>query len=104
MRSRKIESIKKECEICGCKDKKILHIHHIIPRADNRCTDNLSNLACLCPNCHHFVHTGDYIIIGVYFSTAGRTLMFFKKGDIPPLEEKFWKIHPKDNPLVVRKN
>lgn len=94
------KDMKKKCEVCGW--TQTLHLHHIIPRCDKRCTDSLQNLAVLCPNCHNLVHSGDIIIVGVYSSTAGRKLMWFRKGEPPPLEESLWKIHPKDNPLVLR--
>jgi len=40
--------------------------------------------------------------MGVYDSTEGRKLMWFKEGQEPPLEKQFWKI--KDNPLVINNN
>jgi len=98
------ETLKKvSCEVCSYNNPDVLHIHHIIPRCDVRCTNNLTNLAVLCPNCHNLVHTGDITIIGVYSGTKGRQLMFFKKGEKPPLERELWKILPEDNPHVLRK-
>jgi hypothetical protein len=98
------ETLKKvSCEVCSYNIPAALHIHHIIPQCDPRCSNNLSNLAVLCAICHNLVHTGDIIIIGVYPSTKGRQLMFFRKGQEPPLERKFWKILPEDNPHVLRK-
>ena len=85
------------CEICGLADSSILHRHHIIPRCDPRC--NNSNIAILCPNCHYTVHTGNLIIIGIYPSTEGRCLMWYKRGEKPPLDEQFWLV--KENPLVL---
>ena len=93
--------IKKQCEICGEKDSKILHRHHIIPRCDDRCSNKDSNIAILCPNCHTKVHEGDIIIIGVYQSTNNLKLMWFKKGGKPPIEEEFWLV--KQNPLIIRR-
>ena len=80
--------VKKSCEICGFSNPDNLHIHHIIPRTDKRSSNNLNNLACICPTCHSLVHTGDIIIIGVYTSTAGRTIMFFRKGENTQIEKK----------------
>jgi len=98
------ETLKKvSCEVCNYNNPSALHIHHIIPRADPRCSNNLNNLAVLCAICHNLVHGGDITIIGVYSSTAGRKLMFFRKGEQPPIERQFWKILPEDNPLVLRK-
>jgi hypothetical protein len=47
------------------------------------------------------VHAGEIIIIGVYSSTGGRKMMWFRSGEVPPLPKEFWII--KDNPLVLRK-
>jgi hypothetical protein len=94
---------KKACEVCKYDNPAALHIHHIIPRSDPRCSNNLTNLAVLCAICHNLVHVGDITIIGVYTGTAGRSLMFYRKGEVPPLERRYWKILPEDNPLVIRK-
>ena len=88
-----------KCEICNINKKEILHRHHIIPRQDPRSTNYDNNLAILCPNCHSSVHTGEFIIIGVYKTTGGTQLMWFKKGEDPPLPHEHWLI--KDNPLVI---
>jgi len=88
-----------QCEICGLKKKSILHRHHIIPRPDSRSTNYDNNLAILCPNCHSRVHTGELIIIGVYHSTGGSQLIWFKKGEPPPLPQEYWLV--KHNPLVI---
>ena len=96
----KLEKI--ACEICKYDKKEALHLHHIIPRCDPRSSNDLHNLACLCPNCQDLVHAGVLVIVGVFKTTAGRKLMWFKDGDPPPLEKEFWLI--KDNPLVLRGN
>lgn len=90
---------KTHCEVCNMEKKSILHRHHIIPRTDPRSTNSDNNLACLCPNCHSLVHSGDIIIIGLYQTTDGLKLMWFRKGEEPPISEEFWKV--KDNPLVT---
>lgn len=41
------------CYICKIKEKRILVIHH---KDKNRSNNNLSNLVCLCLNCHFLVH------------------------------------------------
>lgn len=68
------------CEIKGCSvtDSKVLHHHHIIERTEEGTSDNIWNLAVLCPNHHTMVHTGSLRIIGAYPSTAtnGRTLVY----------------------------
>jgi len=89
---------KKLCEICGLVKKTILHRHHIIPKQDPRSTNSDNNLAIVCPNCHSLVHSGHFIIIGIYQSTNGRELMWFKNGEEPPLTKEFWFV--KENPLV----
>jgi len=93
--------IKESCEICGDPRKSALNIHHIIPKCDPRCTNNNYNLSIVCHTCHDLIHAGEIVIIGVYDSTDGRKLMFFRQGEAPPLEKIFWKV--KDNPMVVRR-
>lgn len=91
---------KSACEICGySKSDRAINYHHIIPQADPRCTNNNNNLAVVCHCCHDLIHAGEITIIGVYKSTGGRKLMFFHKGENPPLEKDFWLI--KENPLVI---
>jgi hypothetical protein len=92
---------KKLCEVCGFSNPDALHIHHIIPQCDPRCSNNLNNLAVLCPLCHSLVHVGQIVILGVYPSTAGRKVYFYRQGEEPPIERQFWKILPEDNPLVI---
>ncbi len=92
--------IKDKCEVCGEKNKNLLHRHHIIPQCDERCTNKDTNISILCANCHTKVHCGEIIIIGVYFTSSGKRTMWFKRGEVPPIEEEYWVV--KDNPLVVR--
>jgi hypothetical protein len=93
---------KVKCEICGLEKKAILHRHHIIPRCDKRSTNSDNNLAILCPTCHSSVHTGDIVIVGLYKTTSGSQLMWFKKGEDPPIPQEFWRV--KENPLVITIN
>ena len=93
---------KDRCEICGFDRSAALNFHHIIPRRDPRCTNDNHNLAIVCHTCHDLIHAGEITIIGVYSSTGGRKLMWFRDGQDPPLEKEFW--HVRDNPLVIRKN
>lgn len=88
-----------KCEICGLENKEILHRHHIIPRVDSRSTNKDNNLAILCPNCHSKVHTGELIILGVYASTDGKTLVWYNFNEDPPFPKNQWLV--KDNPLVI---
>ena len=99
-RSGQEKLIKKCCEVCGYDAQPALNIHHIIPGCDPRCNNDNYNLSILCHSCHDLVHAGEITIIGVYDSTAGRKLMWFKRGDEPPLEKEDWKV--KENPLVLR--
>lgn len=46
------------CEICGYHFKPILQIHHIEPLHVGG-SDELTNLAILCPNCHKMIHALD---------------------------------------------
>lgn len=45
--------IKQICKICGCKDKRVLAVHHL---DKNRRNSEVRNLVWLCHNCHHLVH------------------------------------------------
>lgn len=87
------------CEICYLAKPVILHRHHVIPRGDPRSTNSDNNLAILCPNCHSQVHTGELVILGVYSSTDGKTVVWHKKGESAPFPKEFWKVG--DNPLVI---
>jgi hypothetical protein len=92
--------VKETCEICGDVRVAALNVHHIIPRCDPRCTNDNHNLAIVCHTCHDLIHAGEFTIIGVYDSTSGRKLMWFRAGEPPPIEREFWRV--KDNPHVVR--
>jgi hypothetical protein len=90
---------KVSCEVCGMKDYRILHYHHIVPQCDTRCTNSPVNIAVLCPNDHSRVHAGDIIILGIYSSSDGRCMIWYNKGEDPPLPEQFWRV--RNNPLVL---
>jgi len=90
---------KTACEICGLADRAILHRHHIIPRQDSRSTNGDANLAVLCPNCHSKTHTGELVILGIYPSTEGKTLVWHRKTEPAPFPKECWLVG--DNPLVV---
>lgn len=95
--------LKDKCEVCGFDNPGALNIHHIVPRCDPRCSNDNNNLSVLCHTCHDLVHVGDIILLGVYPSTAnsGRTLMWHRRDDVPPLDEGDWRV--KSNPLVIRR-
>lgn len=92
---------KERCEVCGYSELAAINVHHIIPRCDPRCTNDNGNLAIVCHSCHDLIHAGEITIIGVYGSSGGRKLMWFRRGTVPPLEPEYWLI--KENPLVVRR-
>lgn len=93
---------KERCEVCGFDNPHALNIHHIIPRCDPRSTNDNNNLAVLCHICHDLTHAGDIVILGVYSSTAymGRTLLWHRKGEAPPLGKEDWRVH--DNQKILR--
>lgn len=86
MRYNKKSVVKKpekiQCEICGIKDKKILHLHHIVERTELNTSNHPMNLAVLCANCHGKIHAKIIKIVGVYPSTGvgGRTLVYEESG------------------------
>ena len=45
--------IKPVCKSCGCKDERVLVVHHL---DRNKKHNNIKNLSWLCHNCHHLVH------------------------------------------------
>jgi len=45
--------IKPICKLCGCKDRRVLAVHHL---DKDRKHNNVKNLTWLCHNCHHLVH------------------------------------------------
>lgn len=49
-----IEAVGGKCENPQCPTPHHLglQVHHVIPRSDTRCTNQLDNLLVLCPNCH----------------------------------------------------
>ena len=68
-----------ECEICGEKNKNVLHHHHIVERTELNSDNSFYNLAVICANCHTKHHAGEIEIIGVYPSTKppyGRILVY----------------------------
>ena len=69
------------CEICSCDVSEIMHKHHIVPRTDPRSTNLASNLAYICPSCHAHVHRGNVIIEGVFQTSIGPKLFWYKFGE-----------------------
>jgi len=47
------ENPKKQCLLCGYKNKQVIIVHHI---DQNRKNNRVENLTWLCRNCHHLVH------------------------------------------------
>ena len=91
---------KQECEVCGEKNIKVLHRHHIIERKEIGTSNDDFNLAVICGNCHMRVHAGEIKIIGVFPSTKppmGRTLVFEVNGiaNIPGITEAYFHHKPK---------
>lgn len=72
---------KKQCEVCGESNIKVLDRHHIIPRTDPSCTELDSNLAVVCSNCHRMIHAGEIIIEGVFKTSEGAQLFWHYDGD-----------------------
>jgi hypothetical protein len=100
---------KKYCEVCNENDEKILHLHHIVERVDPNCTNDNSNLAILCPNCHSSLHLGRIKIVGVFPSTKlpnKRTLVFVKDGvcNVPGMENEQPAYVAKPESMKVRLN
>jgi len=45
--------IKPVCKLCGCKDERVLVVHHL---DKDRKHNNIKNMVWLCHNCHHLIH------------------------------------------------
>ena len=90
-----------ECEICGEKNKAVLHKHHIIPRTDPKCTNDWLNVCIICANCHNKVHNFQINIIGIFPSTKtpyGRTLIFEVNGvsNVSGIQDIYCLAHNKE--------
>ena len=72
---------KTKCEICGEMNKKVLDRHHMVPRSDPNSTNNESNLAIVCANCHRKIHSLEIVIEGLYKTTAVLKLFWHKSGE-----------------------
>ena len=104
---KQLKLIKHECEICGNKNTKILHKHHIIPRKEIGTSNDPFNLCIICPSCHSRLHAGEIIIIGVYPSTKfpnNRTVIYKDNGvpNIEGIEQPYIKNKPKQ--MSIRKD
>ena len=101
----KLEKI--NCEICGEKNKEVLHIHHIIYRCDVKSDNSNFNLCVACANCHNLIHANRLKIIGVWPSTAnqGRKVIFIKDGicNAPGFEAELPPHIPKNESMKIRK-
>jgi len=80
-----------KCEICGLKQPKALHLHHLTERVEANCTNHPLNLLVACGSCHSLIHQKIIEVIGIWPSsnpTNGRIVVFKKEGrcNIPELE------------------
>lgn len=80
------------CEVCGEKNQKILHRHHIVERTEIDTSNDDFNCAIVCANCHTKIHTGTLEIIGVFPGTrppTGRILVYKLDGicNVPSLKD-----------------
>lgn len=67
-----------KCEIC--KTNKYRHKHHIISKCYGG-TNEPYNIALLCANCHHDVHSGAIVIEGRFLTTQGYMLIYHKSNE-----------------------
>jgi len=72
-----------KCEICDYAEAAALHVHHIIPRCDPRCTNKQDNLVTVCASCHQLIHKSQIICEGWYSTTAGRKFFWHRAGESP---------------------
>lgn len=98
VKKKKLEKIC--CEICGEKEKSVLHKHHIVERTEVHTNNHDYNLAVICSNCHNKTHAGLIKIIGLYPSTKppyGRTLIYeeYGKSNCPGIDSAYYVPVPK---------
>jgi 5-methylcytosine-specific restriction endonuclease McrA len=100
----KLEKI--NCEICGEKNKEVLHFHHIIEQTDTDCSNNPWNISIVCPSCHSKIHNKNIKIIGVWPSTKaqGRLLIYIKDGicNVPGMKNEVPPHLPKNESMKIR--
>lgn len=77
----KMKNKSSQCEICSLANKDALHVHHIIPRCDPRCTNLAHNLVTVCASCHQLIHKSAIICEGWFFTTAGRKFFWHRSGE-----------------------
>lgn len=92
------------CEICGNTNKEVLHKHHIVERTDPNTSNDDTNLAIVCANCHNKIHAGMIKVIGVFPSTKlpyARTLVYEIDGvsNVPGIQDPYYT--PKANSMKV---
>lgn len=59
----------KKCVLCDIKDKRLIVVHH---KDSDRSNNDISNLSCLCLNCHFLVHHDEELnkkVSKIYFKT-----------------------------------
>ena len=72
------------CDVCG--KVRLLVEHHIQGREVDDANGRW-NLSWVCPNCHDELHAGDLIIEGWFTTTAGRELIWHRRGEEPKLKD-----------------
>jgi len=68
-------------------EKAALHVHHIIPRCDPRCTNSNENLVTVCASCHQQIHKSVIICEGWFATSAGRKFFWHRSGEAHAIRE-----------------
>jgi hypothetical protein len=76
-----------QCEICGTTEKAALHVHHIVPRCDPRCTNSNENLVTVCASCHQLIHKSAIVCEGWFATSAGRKFFWHRSGEAHVIRE-----------------
>jgi hypothetical protein len=76
-----------KCEICSLAERKALHLHHIIPQCDPRCTNSNNNLVTVCASCHQLIHRSQIICEGWYSTSSGIVFFWHKSGEPHTIRE-----------------
>jgi hypothetical protein len=91
--------IRRPCEICGFSDLKVIHLHHMHPRAMGG-SNHPSNLCSVCPTCHSLIHAREIVLEGWFATTAGLKLFWHRKYE--PFHVREGYILKEDGTIEIR--
>ncbi|RDJ35322.1 MAG: HNH endonuclease [Crenarchaeota archaeon] len=66
----------KKCYFCDCDEYELLDVHRIVPGEEGGKYNDFNTLVC-CALCHRKIHSNKIQILGKYYSTAGRYILYY---------------------------